>query len=143
MATYYSNRIVNSDNKLTKTVVRGGIHVIEDWATFTVSTNLVTNDDIQMIRIPAGATVLDLALSCTASVGATGNLSVGDDGDTDRFITSTAHTGATFTRLNTQAGHCYEYTAANTIDILAVSIATPATGAVLRLHVIYSMANLA
>lgn len=132
MATFQSSGVASTVQ------ARGGIDITSVTRQFTVSSNLTTNDVIEMVKIPAGATVLDVILSSSASVGSTGNLAVGDGGDTDRFITSTAFTAAAFARMNSHAGHGHRYTADDTIDILAASIATPATGAVLRLTVQYT-----
>lgn len=126
-------------SKVASTVqARGGIDITSVTGEFTVSSNLTTNDIIEMVKIPAGATVLEVIFSSSASVGSTGNLAVGDGGDTDRFITSSAVTAAALLRLNAHTGHGYRYTADDTIDVLAASIATPATGAVLRLTAIYT-----
>jgi len=133
MPTYQASKVASTVQ------ARGGIDITSVTGEYTVSTNLATNDIIEMVKIPAGATVLEVIFSGSASVGATGNLAVGDDGDTDRFITSTAFTAAALARLNAHSGHGHRYTADNTIDVLAVSIATPATGAVLRLTVIYTL----
>lgn len=132
MATFQSSGVSSTVQ------ARGGIDITSVTRQFTVSTNLTTNDVIEMVKIPAGATVLDVILSSSGSVGSTGNLAVGDGGDTDRFITSTAFTAAALARMNSHAGHGHRYTADDTIDILAASIATPATGAVLRLTVQYT-----
>ena len=131
-----------SASKVASTVqTRGGIDITAAYAEYTVSTNLATNDIIEMVKIPKDATVLEVIFSSSASVGSTGNLSVGDGVDPDRFITSSAVTAAALFRLNAHTGVQYKYTADDIIDITAVSIATPATGAVLKLTVIYTMAQ--
>lgn len=142
MTTYQSSKVVNSTNKLTATQARSEIGVVHAVAEFTVATNLVTADVIEMIKIPKGAVILDATLSSSASVGSTGSLSLGDVVDADRFITSTAYTAAVFARMNASSGNLFKYTEDDTIDIRAVNIATPATGAILRLSVIYSTDDL-
>lgn len=132
-------------------------NVAETWAweTYTVAAALVVNDVIQMVKIPSGATILDVVLSSTDLDTASSPaivLDVGDDGDTDRFIdgaeiaqgggiarlgsgaTSAAHV------TTTQAGHCYTYTADNTIDVhVQVAPTTGATSGTIRLGVCYTM----
>jgi len=126
--------------KATTTVMaRGGIDATTQTAEFTIPTGFATNDVVEMLKIPAGATVVDVTLSSSAGVGATANLAVGDGGDTDRYITSLAYTATALNRLNAHTGHGFRFTAEDTIDILAVSIATPTVGTVVRLTVEYQM----
>lgn len=120
-------------------MARAGVQTITQTSNYTVVTNLTTADTIQMLKIPAGATIQEVIFSATASVGSTGSLSVGDGGATARFLASAAYTAAALNRLGVAAGHGYVYTAADTIDVTAVSIATPVTGAILTLTVIYTL----
>ncbi len=127
-------------SKVASTVqYRVGLDITSVTASYTVSANLTTADVIQMVKIPKGATVLEVIFSSSASVGATGNMTVGDGDDADRYITTTAVTAAVLARTNAHTGHGVLYSADDTIDITAASIATPATGAVLKLTVIYTM----
>ena len=133
MPTYTASKVA------TTVQSRAGVDITSVTASYTIAVALVTSDVIQMCKVPAGATVQEVIFSCSASVGGTANLSIGDGGDTDRFITSTAHTAATLTRLNAHTGHGYLYTAEDTIDVAAVSIATGTTATVVTLTVIYTM----
>lgn len=127
-------------SKVAATVMaRGGIDATTQTAEYTIPAGFATNDVVEMVKIPAGATVVNVTLSSSAGVGATANLAVGDGGDTDRYITSTAFTAAALARLNAHTGHGYRFTAEDTIDILAASIATPTAGTVVRLTVEYQM----
>lgn len=123
----------------TTIMARGGIDTTAQISEFTIPTGFATNDVVEMIKIPAEAAVLNVKLTSSAGVGATANLAVGDGGDTDRFITSTAFTASAVARDNTHVGNGHRYTAEDTIDILAVSIATPTVGTVVRLSVEYTM----
>lgn len=122
-------------------MARGGIDVTSQTVDYSIPTGFATNDVVEMIKVPAGATVLNVTLTSSAGVGATANLAVGDGGDTDRYVTSTAFTASALARTNTHVGHGHRYTAEDTIDILAVSIATPTVGTVVRLTVEYTMQN--
>ena len=133
MATFQSSKVAAT------VMARSNIDITSVTAEFAIPTGFATNDVVEMAKIPEGATVLEVLASSSAGVGATANLAVGDGGDTDRYITSTAFTSATLTRLNAHTGHGYRYTADDTIDILAASIATPTVGTVVRLTVIYTL----
>jgi len=127
-------------SKVAATVMaRSGLDTTTVTGEIAIPTGFATNDVLEMVKIPAGATVLNCILSSSAGVGATANLAVGDGGDTDRHITSTAFTAAALARSNAHTGHGFRYTADDTIDILAVSIATPTVGTVVRLTVEYTM----
>ncbi len=135
MATYQSN-------KVSATVLhRAGIDVTSVTGEYTVSSNLATNDIIEMVKIPAGARIIDVIASASASVGATATAVVGDQSDTDRFIASgqLGQGAAQLSRLNAATGNGYQYSAEDTIDITYTSIATPATSGVLKLTALYTM----
>jgi len=118
---------------------RGDIDISSITGEFTIPSGFATSDIVQMIKIPKGATVQEIILSSSAGVGATANLSVGDTGNAARYVASTAFTAATLARLGVHAGHGFVTTADGTIDVTAVSIATPTAGTVIRLTAIYTM----
>lgn len=135
MATYQSDKTVSTVQ------ARGGIDVTSVTGTFTVTANLAANDVIEMVKIPARATLQELICSASASVAATSTGEVGDGSDTDRYITSGSIGGgaASLSRLNAATGHGYTYSADDTIDIKFTTQTTPTTGAVLKLTAIYTM----
>lgn len=133
MATFQSSKAVSTVQ------ARGGIDVTSVTAEFSIPTGFATNDVVQMAKVPARATIQEVILSSSAGVGATGNLAVGDTGNTARYIASTAFTASTLARLGVHAGHGYTFSAEGTVDILAASIATPTVGTVVRLTVIYTL----
>lgn len=133
MATFQSSKVAAS------VMARSGLDTTTVTAEIAIPTGFATNDVLEMVKIPAGATVINCTLTSSAGVGATANLAVGDGGDTDRHITSTAFTASALVRTNAHSGHAYKYTADDTIDILAVSIATPTVGTVVRLTVEYTL----
>lgn len=122
---------------------RAGVAETHAWETYTVPTGLVLNDIIQMVKIPAGATVLDVKLSSTAtdtgSVPAL-RLEVGDGDDPNRYITaSDIGVAGGIAVLNAQAGHCYAYAAEDTIDIKVSTAAHVQAAGTFRLDVVYTM----
>lgn len=129
-------------SKVASTVqARAGIDITSVTGSYSVSSNLAANDVIQMVKIPAGATVLEIIASASASIGATATAEIGDGSDTDRFVTSGTfgQGAASLTRLNAATGNGYTYTAEDTIDIKILTMATPATGATITLTAIYTM----
>lgn len=135
MPTYSSSGVASTVQP------RASLETVTVSRSYTVSSNLATSDVIQMVKIPAGATIIDLIASASASVGATASATVGDGNDVDRFITASqlGQGAAQLVAMNAATGHGYKYTADDTIDIRYASVATPATGAVLTLTVTYTM----
>jgi len=104
----------------------------------------VLNDIVKMIKIPAGATVVDVVLSTDALDTSTGIvLAVGDAADDDRYITGATigRSSATgLTRMNAHTGNGFLYTSDTTID-LVIKTAASGTAAVtgkIRLAVTYT-----
>lgn len=113
-------------------------------ASFTVSTALAENDVIEMVKVPAGATVVDLWLSAEdLDTGATPSitLDVGDGDDTDRYLAgSTIGQAGGFARMDTQTGAGHSYAAEDTIDVLvSAAVATGATDVTVKLGGFYTM----
>lgn len=135
MATYTSDKTVSTVQ------ARGGVDLTSVTGTYTVSANLAANDVIQMVKIPAGATVQEVIVSASASVAATSTGEVGDGDDTDRFVASGSIGGgaASLGRLNAATGHGYKYSSEDTIDIKFTVQTTPTTGAVLKLTAFYTL----
>lgn len=114
--------------------------------TYTVSaTNTIAATDVlQMVRVPAGATIQEVILSCSdLDTNGTPTLAmvVGDGTTTNRFIatTSIGQTAAGLVRMDQHGGHGYQYTAADTIDVVISAVATAATTGTIVLTVIYSL----
>jgi hypothetical protein len=126
--------------KVAATVMpRSGLDATTVTGEIAIPTGFATNDVLRVVKVPAGATVLNVTCSSSAGVGATANLTVGDGDDVDRFITSTAFTASALARLNAHTGHGYKYTADDTIDVVAASIATPTVGTIVRVTVEYTL----
>lgn len=132
-------------SKVASTVqARAGLDITSVTATYTQSAAFVVNDVVQMVKVPMGATILEVILSTTdLDTDATPAivLEVGDGGDVDRYIAgSTVGQAGGLVRLSAHGGHGYTYTADDTIDI-KVSTAPDAgsTDGTLTLTVIYTM----
>lgn len=115
------------------------------------NTDLNTADVLQMVKIPKGATILDVIVSVNAAgldTGATVAYSVGDTDatdDTDRYITAAAgiigrSSAGGVVRMNNPAGAGYKFEADGTIDLVFTAGAgtNVATG-VITLTAIYTM----
>ncbi len=136
MATTYTS------SKAASTVqARAGLDITSITASYTFTAAQVINDLIKMVKIPAGAKVLDIILSSDdldTGVSPAITLDVGDGDDPDRFIAATtiAQGGGTVrlgSGIVTDACHGYTYTAEDTIDILVK--AAPDTAAYSNLSV--------
>jgi len=143
MATTYSS------SKVAATVAaRSGIDITAVYMTYEAAVALVLDDIIQMVKVPAGATILELILSVDdLDTGTTLVLDVGDGADDDRYILgSTIGQGGGTVRLGqgvTGAAAAnalnYNYTAEDTIDVhVDTAPAGGGTGTV-ALAVIYTL----
>lgn len=105
-----------------RTPVVGGTATVR--ASFTITAALVVNDVIQLVKVPKGCFVLDVKVQCPdldTGGSPVAAFTVGDGGDTDRYITATtAGAAATLTRMNalTALATTSPYTADDTVDLL-------------------------
>lgn len=79
----------SSANILDPGLLGGKVRVMEDTATITASTNLNSQDYILVgTKLPTGAQVVKVMLSNagTTALGSQAQVSVGDEGDGDRYI---------------------------------------------------------
>lgn len=120
---------------------RAGIGVHSIQATFEASAALIINDVIQMVKIPAGATILDVILSVDdLDSGTSIVLDVGDGTTTGRFISgSTVGQAGGTVRLSVTDGNGYTYAAADTIDIKVTTAPAGGGTGTLNLTVLYTM----
>lgn len=100
-----------------------GGNVICVTARYSLTANLSANDVIQMIKIPAGATIVDGYLKMAGALGFA--YIVGDGGNTSRFVAATtvsaSTTGTTVSFLRSVMP--YTYASDDTIDVKATVIA--------------------
>lgn len=139
MATLYSDlcsltTVVPAKTELGTNTVIG---------TYTVpATFVATADVIQMVKVPSGAIIHDVAVACSASIATASAIGVGDGNSTGRFIAAATNFGngaATLLRLTVPAGVGYAYTADDTIDILMGTVTTPVAGSVIKLTATYTI----
>lgn len=116
---------------------------------YEITAALVISDVVQMVRVPAGATILEVTLATDdLDTGAAAIvLDVGDGTTTDRFIDASlaAQVAANdvVSRINQVDGLNYKYTAEDTIDVIvATAPATGTTSGTIRLTVTYTMQGL-
>lgn len=123
---------------------RAGLSLVTKSGTYDLTAALVINDLIHMVKIPTGATVLDIILD-VPDLDTNGSpaitLSVGYTGALEAFISqSTVGQAGGIAKLSVVGGSQKAFTAGDTIQISAT--AAPATGAAtgtLKLTVIYTM----
>jgi hypothetical protein len=113
----------------------------------TGNPNLSTGDVIQMVRVPAGACIVDISLCVDQLSGGNYTFGIGDGNAAGRYYTSlsSGSTSAMFIMSNAaaqQAGVGYSYSAEDTIDITASTVTTATASGVLRLVVSYTLDNL-
>jgi hypothetical protein len=112
-------------------------------ASYTIAAALVINDLIQMVKIPKGATILEILLAVPdldSNVSPAVTLDVGDATTADRFIAAnTVGQAGGVARIDQAAGVGYTYTAD---DVISVKVhAAPATSAItgtITLSVLYT-----
>ncbi len=145
-STYYSPDCRPGNN----VVPRAGLGLCSVSGAFNIATagegggtTLIINDVIQMVKIPKGATILDLILdSADIDASTTLTLSVGDGTTPGRFILeSTVGQAGGIVRLSVTGSTQYAYTADDTIDVkvIAAATSTAVTAGILKLTVFYSM----
>lgn len=148
-AYHYSNKTAAVDAGLPPP--RAGLGAV--WAvgvyTATALTDLDTNDCIKLVKIPAGARILDVVVSIAAAgldTGAGVVWTLGDvDGtdDLDRYITSSTvgqSSGGGVVRMNNAAGAQKTFEADGTIDMtIATGAGTNVATGVITCAVQYTM----
>ena len=132
--------------KVSATVqARAGIKIVEVVSVFAVPVTgdgSAANDIIQMVKVPSGATILDVTMACTDIDTGTPAvaLQVGDGGSATRFIgTSTIGQGGGVARLDQFGGLGYKYTADDTIDVKISTVAATKAAGTLTLVARYTL----
>lgn len=143
MATTYSAGAVASTVQ-----ARAGLDITSVTETYEAAVALVIDDIIQMVKVPKGATVLDIILSVDdLDSGANLVLDVGDGSDDDRFILGTTigqgggtvrlGQGITGAAAASPAG--YTYADADTIDVHVDTAPAGGGTGTITMTVIYTM----
>lgn len=138
MSTLYTSKVASTVQS------RGGTTIVSVHGTYELAAALVADDVIQMVKIPAGARIVDMTLAADdldSNVSPAIVLAVGDGTTADRFITgSTIGQGSGIQKLNQVDGMGYVYTAADTIDVkVTTGPATGATSGTINLTVVYDL----
>ena len=125
------------DSSLSRESDAGNVQAVIGYLPLGHGLTLAQNDYIQLVKIPLGAIVMDCILE-TGALGSNVLVHVGDDADTDRYITAANHSSAALTRKNQTdlVGVPYRYTAENTIDAYLYN-ANPTDNIAFRLDVLY------
>jgi len=136
MATLYSQQ---ASAGVSPKGLRVGLVAVA--STYSLAASLSTGDVIQMVKVPAGATVVNIIFKSYTSGAGNGSVRIGDGVNTTRYIQDYAvSVSASPVFLNNPAWRPYEYSADDTIDVLVSASATwSGTGGGFDLVAIYSM----
>ena len=133
-------------DKVASTVQsRAGDDITAVYSTYAITAAFVINDVVQMCKVPAGATILEVTLGVDALDTSTGVVvAVGDGSTADRFITASTigrSSANGIVRTNNRLGTNYLYTAEDTIDFKVTTAATgtASTSGNIDVTVIYTM----
>lgn len=123
---------------------RAGLGLCTISDTYTVAATLLTADVFHMVKIPAGATLLDVILDVSDLDGESGDeltLSVGYTGALEAFISqSTIGQAGGIARLSVPGGSQTLFAAEDTIQVSATAGAeTAAATGTIKLTVIYTL----
>lgn len=116
----------------------------------TTGDGTAAGDIIEMVKVPKGAMILDMALSSEdidTNATPTVTLDVGDGGDVDRFIDGTTigqaggivRLGSGVVAAAIDGAHGFVYTDDDTIDIKVVDAAATKAAGNITLTVLYTM----
>ena len=122
MATFDSDKIATTVTRREPS--SSGVTAVHADLTVTAA---ATNDVYRMVKVSKGDVIYDVIVGCgNIDTGTALLITVGDGGDTDRYVTSSSVGQAGgIARMNNYAGQGFTYTEDDTIDIL---VATGATG---------------
>lgn len=139
--TFSSSQVAAAVNPRT---CENGVCVVS--GTYEITAALVISDVIQMVKVPAGAYIIEATLQTDDldTAGPAIVLDVGDGTTTDRFIDAclAAQVAANDVtcRINQMDGLYYNYAAEDTIDVIvATAPTTGATSGTVSLTVTYTM----
>ena len=120
---------------------RAGKALCSVYGTYTTLTKLIAADVIHMVKIPAGATVLDIIFDCAVmDASAALTLSVGYTGANTAFINvSTVGQAGGIERISVAGGTQKAFTADDTIQVKVGTGPTDTTLGAMKLTVLYTM----
>lgn len=136
MATYASSACASTVP--AKTAVQG---VISKTGSYKITTALnKTANVFQMVKVPAGATVLDVILYAPQIDSSTGqSIGVGDGDSTSYYLAAETTVGRAAGSTRGKAFVPKKYTEEDTIDIILTAGATTAVEGTVHLTVLYTM----
>ena len=133
MATYTASE---AQAGIQPKALRVGLVGVTSFYSFPASISATTT--VQMVKVPAGATPIFIAVSNT-NAGDSAIL-VGDGNSTGRFrAIGTLSSGQGQVICNLPAAGLYTYTVDDTIDILISTASATTAGGALYMHCIFSM----
>lgn len=98
-------------------------------------------DVIQMVKVPVGAVINSVTVSCSFSAGVT-TVNIGDGNDVSRYAASVVLSGSVVALTSLpHRGMGYSYSAEDTIDIQIAAISAPPSSALYVLCVMYTCQN--
>lgn len=110
-------------NKTTSTTVAKAVHAGSQVTSviYSLAANASAGDLIQLVRVPAGAIVTDVQLTCGLSTANAITANVGDTLNSARYIASVLMSNQGVLRA-TATGLPYSYSAATTVDLSITAI---------------------
>jgi len=142
-ATNYAKSIDPSSANIVDPGVLGGkVRVIQDT---TIAQVLATGDYFLIGKqLPTGAQIVDVIVAATALTGSGNFIMLGDEGDTDRYLTTVTTSAAKmYVGMNAVAGVNYQVTGTTDNKIRVTSGGTagaaPLSGGVIKVAVFYTM----
>lgn len=137
MTTLYSDKCSITAGSILP--AKSDLGVISVTGTYTLpASGLAALDTIQMVKVPAGAMIIDLHYTTSGATAATSTTAIGDGSSTGRFIAAASTTAAVFLRQNVVGSAGYIYTVEDTIDAYLATFNTVTAGTILRLTVTYT-----
>ena len=131
----------SSSNIIDPGLVGGKVRVMQDTYTFGASSLNSTDYIVVGGKLPTGSQVVRVVISMgSPAVAATAITAVGDEGDADRYITSTAITAnAVVVGPNVSTGMYYTVTGVtdNYIRVAGATTAAVLSGAIVKISVFY------
>lgn len=110
MATTHTNMTTTATAGVYRGPAANWIKATVDFSTATYA----SNDTVQIVSVPAKATVLAVCYDVTTTNDAAATIDIGDDGSATRYVSS-LDMGTAGPVCGYSAG--YSYSAANTIDL--------------------------
>jgi len=136
----------NTDKVASGVVTRAGMGTQSISGEITIGTALAASDTISLFKLPPNSVIRDLMISSNGTQGANSDsvFTVGDSGDTDRYITTAGglclRSGGGVSRLNATTGLNYQNTSETTVQLLITTVGTgQTTGGVVKFTAIYDM----